>query len=383
MKNILLVTRNFPPLTGGMERLNLHLYFELNKTFYVSIAGPAGCREYLDADTQYHEFPHRPVAAFLFYSFWATLRLALRKRPDIIIAGSGITALSARLVGYLFNAKVITFLHGLDIIERHPIYRAFFFPAIRASDRILVNSNSTARLAVSQRVAAHKIKVIHPGVRIPLENIFNDKGGDFRTTFGIPEDTAILLSVGRLTERKGLVEFISHSLADIVKAHPKTILVIIGDEPSNAFRHKTGLKNKILKMVKKDKLENHVMLLGHVTEHTLEAAFKVSQLHIFPVIDLPNDIEGFGMVAIEAAAYGLPTFAFAVGGVPDAIADNVSGYLFQSDDYQSLTENIIQFIIGSKEHEGITQESCKHHAAKFSWILFGENVSKECHELLQ
>ena len=129
-KKILLVTRNFPPLTGGMERLNFHLYLELEKEFKVSIAGPEDSQNYLSPQTSFSLFPARPVSLFLIRSLITTYRLAVSEKPDLIIAGSGVTAIAAFIAAKRVGAKVMIFLHGLDILYPHPIYQLLFLPAI-------------------------------------------------------------------------------------------------------------------------------------------------------------------------------------------------------------------------------------------------------------
>lgn len=383
MKKILLVTRNFPPLTGGMERLNKHIYLELNDYFNVSVVGPRGCRAFLAHSTLCYESPHKPLSAFLLHSFWSAMRLAIITKPDIIIAGSGITALSVRIIGYLCNAKVVSFLHGLDIIAQHPVYQHIFLPAIRRCDAIWVNSANTKKLAISKGILPEKIKIIHPGVSIPDSITYNhNEKNNFLYDFNIKSDRIILLSVGRLTDRKGLVEFIHYCLPDIVKSQPKTVLLIIGDNPTNALHHKSDIKTKIQSLIKQKNLEDHVKFLGHVSEQHLHTAYRISHLHIFPIMEQPGDIEGFGMVAIEAAAYGLATIAFNVGGVPDAVADNISGLLIQPGDYAEFSRSVIDFIKYSSAHDyqfnGISRESCILHANQFSWKYFGEKIRRNC-----
>jgi len=90
---------------------------------------------------------------------------------------------------------------------------------------------------------------------------------------------------------------------------------------------------------------------------------------IFPVIERPGDIEGFGMVAIEAAAHGTPTYAFAVGGVPDAVSDGISGQLLQPGDYCGMTAAALDALNQTKIYP-----KCRDFAEKFAWPAFGEQL---------
>lgn len=377
-KSILLITRNFPPLTGGMERLNYHIYLELEKKFLVSIAGPVGCQNFLSLQTPFTAFPPRPVSLFLLSSFYLTYRLAVKEKPDLIIAGSGVTAIAALVAGRRIGAKVMTFIHGLDILFPQPIYQALFLPAIRSCDNILVNSCHTANLAHQKKIDTHKIKILNPGVSLPNEAELTVNPIEFKKSFSIDRNRILLLSVGRLTKRKGLPEFIQYCLPKIVREFPDTLFIIIGAEATDALSKQSNETTKIQQAIYETTLENHVILLGQVSERELTNAYIASDLLIFPVLDIPGDVEGFGMVAIEAAAHGLPTAAFAVGGVIDAVDHGKSGWLVNYGDYKLLSQTIINYLKNiNTGKNSVTKSTCQNFAKYFAWDKFGERLN--CH----
>lgn len=383
MKKVLLVTRNFPPLNGGMENLNYHIYLELSQTFEIMLVGPTGSQEYLKPNTLCSQFPQKPLHYFLWLSFWKTLKICFKEKPELIISGSGATGLTARIIGYLYKTPVVTYLHGLDLVVPNIFYRLLFLPAIRKCDVLWANSQHTAQLAIEKGIDPQKINVIYPGVTLPepISKSFNPK--QFKTELNLAANSIILLSVGRLTNRKGLVEFIQFSLTNIIKAEPRVVFVIIGDEPNNALHHKLGEKQKILQTIQDHNLADHVALLGHASESQLKQAYLSSHLHVFPGLNLPGDVEGFGMVAIEAAAHGLPTVAFAVGGIPESVNHNTSGWLIKSGDYAAMTQTILNSISDTDSlHKKVTADTCLHHAQDFSWIIFGQKIKYLCNEIL-
>src|SRR4051812_32382630 len=89
---VLLITRNLPPLRGGMERLNQHMALELAKEFHVAVIGPRGCRSTLVDDLVIAESSIKPLWRFFFGTLWRGLSAARRFRPDVVLAGSGLTA---------------------------------------------------------------------------------------------------------------------------------------------------------------------------------------------------------------------------------------------------------------------------------------------------
>jgi phosphatidyl-myo-inositol dimannoside synthase len=186
----------------------------------------------------------------------------------------------------------------------------------------------------------------------------------------------ILLSVGRLTRRKGIAEFVDHALPRIVGQCPDALLVIIGHEPSQALSGASGVTREIQEIAAARNLTANVALLGRVDDATLWAAYTASQVFVFPVIEQAGDVEGFGMVAVEAAAYGLATVAFATGGVVDAVQEGVSGFLAEPGNYQELARLILAHLRAS--HPRVTAQSCTDFATRFSWDLFGQRLREIC-----
>src|SRR5689334_3009478 len=88
----LLVTRNFPPLVGGMERLNARMLAELAVEWAPALCGPRGCAAHAPSGTVVAESPLRPLSRFLVEAMLRALRLARRLRPEHVVAGSGLAA---------------------------------------------------------------------------------------------------------------------------------------------------------------------------------------------------------------------------------------------------------------------------------------------------
>jgi phosphatidylinositol alpha-1,6-mannosyltransferase len=371
--NALLVTRNFPPLTGGMERLTYQTYRALREHFRVRLCGPAGAGRFAHPEDAVAESPLSPLPLFLLSLQLQAFRAALASRPKFVHAGSGLAAPAALVAGRAAGAQVSCFVHGLDLVAEHGLYQRVFLPAIRRCDRIFVNSRHTFLLARQREIAEEKLVVLNPGVSLPPMQGRPRAREMFRKQHGLG-DAPLLLSVGRLTARKGLAEFIERALPGIIQAVPNTILVVIGGEPAGALKHTRGVLADITGAIASSHMEGHVRLLGRVDDTTLEAAYFAADAHVFPILDLPGDVEGFGMVALEAAAHGLPTIAFAVGGVPDAVRDGTTGSLVQAGDYDTLTEATIQALRLPYNQSQI--QRCHDHAADFAWPRFEERFLK-------
>lgn len=369
-----MVTRNYPPLVGGMERLIRHAVIQLEKCYKCDVVGPSGCHTIQLKDGKSYSCRLKPFIWFFMSAIWWSLFSTLRNRYGLYIAGSGVTAPIVVILAKLFNAPSVVFLHGLDLVIDHRFYQALFIPFIRRADRVVVNSHYTASLARKRGLCSNQIKVIFPGVE------FTDSQIDpkpFLDTYGL-RDKKILLSVGRLIPRKGLIEFIDHCLPTIVQNNPDITLLIIGHEPRNALVGTHNIMHQIQTKVAEHDLKGHVVILGEVDDATLHAAFSAANLLVMPIHSVPGDVEGFGIVAIEAAVNGVPTVAFALGGVTDAVKDRVSGYLIGENDYESFVLAVEDILRGSY----INPEGCIAFAKRFNWGRFGDELRNLCSDAM-
>ena len=368
---ILHITRNLPPLVGGMERLNWHIADELSRHAQVQLIGPSGSAAQRPAAVPVTEVPLRPLPRFLLASAWQAVAVARRFQPHIVLAGSGLTAPAAWLAARASGAHAHVYLHGLDAAVQHPAYRAVWHPAIRRMVGVIANSQPTAELARSLGVAAEKIRIIHPGVTLPAAPQSAAALQEFRQRHQLG-DRRLLLSVGRLTTRKGLREFVQHALPATVQAAPDTLLVVVGDAPADSLHASVQTRASIQAVADAAGIGQHLRFLGVITDpQELACAYESASLHIFPVRKLPGDPEGFGMVAIEAAAHGLPTVAFATGGIVDAVAPGQSGHLVPPGDYPALAQAALHVLA---DDPGAWQPRASAFAAQFAWSVMGQKL---------
>lgn len=368
---VLLITRNLPPLVGGMERLNWHMADELSRYADVKIVGPGGAATITPKNTTVREAPLKPLPLFLLIAFCKALWLAWRWRPTHIIAGSGLTAPITWFISKLIGANSCVYLHGFDITAPSRVYQRFWAPVFRKIDSVIVNSTPTKQLALVAGVPEHNIHLIFPGASLPKACQPAVAINTFKKQQGL-ENKKILLSVGRLTTRKGLCEFIENSLPSIVNEEPSAVLLIVGETPKNSLGASIQTEGAIIAQAQKSKVSKHVKFLGVITDQTLlSTVYEASDVHVFPVRHIPKDPEGFGMVAIEAAAHGLPTVAFATGGVVDAVADGQSGYLIDANNYLGFSQFVVQLL-----RHPLPSGPIKTFAKRFSWNNFGLSIRK-------
>lgn len=366
----LVITRNLPPLIGGMERLVWHIVDELRTDYRVHVIGPVGCAHHLPPGVSATEIQLRPMLLYLLRTKLAAILQAIRLRPALVFAGSGLTAPFAWLAARLTGTRCISYLHGLDIEARHPIYRLLWRPFLRRCDRVLVNSHFTQQLAIQAGISPERIALLHPGVALPDMSRADKLRAEFRARHALG-NAPLMLYVGRITARKGLTVFMQHILPRIIETASEAQLIVIGDEPQQAVLKGTSELQRARQTLTSSGLEQHVHFLGSRAHDNPEitAAYFAADVHVFPVQDRPGDNEGFGMVAIEAAAHGLPTVAFAIAGVTDAVRNGVTGHLIPAGDNAAFAQAMLDLLENPTD-----RGKPRAFAEQFAWERFGQKM---------
>jgi len=200
-------------------------------------------------------------------------------------------------------------------------------------DLIVCISEYTRQQCMKLGVPADLCRVIGAGVEV--EGVVSvprqSPGGLGSLLGGNLAGKKVLLSVGRLVKRKGILDFITFVLPSLFERCPQMHYLIVGQGPE---------RSAIQRRLRELRLEEKVSLLGQVDDATLREIYLASDLFIMPNIPVEGDAEGFGVVALEASAAGLCVVASKVDGIPDAVSEGKNGFLLEPDDRDAYTEVI-------------------------------------------
>lgn len=365
--HIVAITRNFPPLVGGMENLMRECIRALATHNQVHLVGPEGCEAHLPEGAQRAGTSRlKPLPRFLVATACQGVVTAWRVRPRWVLGGSGLMAPAVVAAARASGARSAVLVHGLDLVVPHRAYRMVFLPALRACDRVIANSRHTAGLALKAGIREQQLRIVNPGVAMPDPD---RPQADARAALGLASGP-VLLSVGRLSPRKGIAEFIERCLPALVAAHPGLVFLVAGGAATQALIGGDA-SAAISLAIGRTGLSGAVRVLGAVDDATLGTLYAAADAFVFPVKDQPGDVEGFGMSALEAAAHGVPTVGFSVGGVPDAVVAGRSGTLVVPGDYAALTGATLAVLAADPES---TRMAARAYARTLTWARHAENL---------
>jgi phosphatidylinositol alpha-1,6-mannosyltransferase len=310
--------------------------------------------------------PCRGLLAFGLYALWrGGMLLWCNPGIEVVFGGSVLTAPLILLLGRIFKRKAVVQAHGLDLVYPNFFYQFLCVRWIKYCDRVVANSTYTAALAKEKGVSAASVSVIPPGVQ-PERFQSPDAAEATRKRFEL-HGKRIILFVGRLAKRKGVKEFIQHSLRRIVTEIPDACLVIAGDSPTESLTHQNDTIGEVEAAISAGGLPSHVRMLGALPDADVVGLYQACQVVVLPALKSDSDVEGFGIVLIEAAAAGKPTVATRVGGIPDAVEDGKTGFLIEPGDYDHLSDVIISILTDGETKRVMGEAAMRRIQEKFSW----------------
>jgi phosphatidyl-myo-inositol dimannoside synthase len=362
---ILVITWNYPPRRGGIEYLVSNLCAGLRQKHSVQVI-TAHARSGHPFDEYVFRAPLPGLIPFSLYALWRGAILLLRSRGiSVIFGGSVMVTPLVLILARLFGRKAVVQAHGLDVMYASRVYQGICVRWLKFCNRIVANSEYTASLVERKKVPRERVFVIPPGVRTDaLAKPVNLEAT--KEKFGL-KDKPTILFVGRLAKRKGVKEFIEKSLVRIVREIPSVCFVIVGDNPLQSLTQRDDVVGEIHTAVSQLGLHGHVRLLGSLDDEEVTKLYQLCDVVVLPALAFADDVEGFGIVLLEAAAAGRPAVATRVGGIPDAVEDGKSGILVNPGDYERLSQTLVELLSSPTIRSTVGDYARDRVREAFSW----------------
>lgn len=340
---------------GGMQRVSLQLTDQLMANKGVELIE-------FTRETRW-KFIVVKTTFFLIRLFLFLPSFVKKHKPDVILFSSMVTGSLAYFTRSRIKTPMVSISHGHDVTLDVGIYQWLIKKVFRSLDGVISVSSATRQECLNRGLAEEKSKVLPNGFDVrDLKTIYKraeakaflEQEFDFKLG-----NRKLLLTVGRLIKRKGHAWFIREVLP-LVKSD--VVYLIIGDGGENA-----NIRNAIEQADMQDK----VMFVGRQPDEVLDRAYSAADIFIMPNIKVKGDMEGFGVVLLEANVRNTPAIASDIEGIRDVITQGKNGYRIAEGDSNGFAAKIDEVISGELETLSESSRSFVEH--QFSW----EKVSKD------
>jgi phosphatidylinositol alpha-1,6-mannosyltransferase len=374
-RTIDLLTLDFPPISGGISRYLYEIATHLPPGM-VRVTGVAADSNEA-ADASYPLAVHRlpvPTHADAFarqLKFFAPFYLGhlLRQRDlSFLLCGQAhySVLLPAWTVSRLRRVPFGVFTYGLDLLyPQTTAYREVFNRSLTAADVVFADSSAAERILWDLGVDPERIQVVFPSVNLAREAVREELVAALRGRHDL-EGKSCILTLGRLIERKGH-DVVLQAMPAILQAVPDAHYLIVGRGPNEAA---------LRQLIETLGLSDHVTMVGFVTDDEAAAYFALCDVFTMISRSIPEtgDIEGFGIVYLEANLLKKPVVAGDSGGVPDAVVHGETGLLVDPTDSQAVAGALITLLQDRSLAQQLGQQGYDRVVTQFSSDAAAEKV---------
>jgi phosphatidyl-myo-inositol dimannoside synthase len=300
----------------------------------------------------------------LLLSVWAILRY----RIQIVHAGKNLPeGFVAHLVRRYLGVPYVVYAHGEEITlrARDPKQRPRLATIYGNAAAVIANSRFTRGLIQDLDVEERRIVVISPGVD---PETFRPEAADprFRSKLGF-DGKLVLLTVGRLQRRKGQDRVIE-ALPLILREVPHLVYVIAGDGEEEAALRALAAERGV---------SSAVQFLGRVPQEDLPRLYNLADIVIMANRMMPSgDVEGFGIVFVEAGACAKPVIAGASGGTADAVHDGLNGLRVEGGCVDAIARAVVRLAADPELRRRMGEAGRQLVTAGYTWEAITGRIRK-------
>jgi phosphatidyl-myo-inositol dimannoside synthase len=371
---LLVISELFLPTKGGTAVWFDEVYRRIGgKELHIVTADVPGATEY---DASHPNSVHRvalrrywwlrPESLAMYLRLLGKgLGLAMHCRFEAVHAGR---VLPEGLIGWLvakaIRRPIVVYAHGEELTTwKQPMKHWVMSRVFRGSTRVVANSEFTKQELLRIGVRSDRISLIHPGVDVER---FRPglPAQELRTQLQLAADQRLILSVGRLSRRKGFDQVI-RTLPGLQSRGLDVHYAIIGIGADEGY---------LKELADRSGVSSRVHLLGHVPMDDLPRWYNAADVFAMPNREIDGDTEGFGMVFLEAAACGVPAIAGRAGGTSAAVVDGVTGLLVDGTSEPALESALAKVLQDESFCAQIARQARKRVLEELSWAHIAERT---------
>ena len=349
-----LIAENWPPRVGGIERylhgIASHIPQGGIRVFAPKESHQGGVDEPYVTRKRFFWKPLWPSWLPLFVSL---KKQALTSRPDVILCGKAL--MEGRIALFLKRIMGIPYVvctYGMEIAtwSSQPKNRKRLVTVLTHADKVLCINKQTQQELETLGVPVDRLAILYPGIH-PETLAKAENTQEVLAKYKI--SGPYILTVARLVKRKGIDDLIQ-AYANLTSE--KIPLVIVGDGPE---------KESLAAQAKT--IGDTIIFTGAVSDTELHTLYANATLFALTPKELPGDYEGFGIVYMEAAYYGLPTLGTTTGGVSEAVEDGVTGILAQPGNIESISRGLHTLLTQPTLAKQYGEAGKERALASFTW----------------
>lgn len=310
---------------------------------------------------------HVLAVPFLIKTYFQLLLHIRRREVDVILFSSMVTAALAVLLRGSLHAngvRAAAIVHGQDVTKPVRAYQAFVPRVFCALDLVLPVSAATGEACIARGLPPSKLGVVHNGVKLDRFSAYKWPAGErtahpFRSE--LPINAFLLVSVGRQVKRKGFAWFIN----EVMPRLPENVHYWLGgDGPESQL---------IREAIDSNGLQHRVKLLGRLGDSQLAQLYQSADIFVMPNIEVPGDMEGFGVVMLEAGLNGLPTVAARLEGIREVITEGENGHFVTTENVTEYISLIVALEADRIRLAELSVSSARHVSLTFAWETVARN----------
>ena len=300
------------------------------------------------------------------------IRMMLRFKPDYVIVGTafrGLSMLASGIVSLIARIPRFVFVHHDEFTRPTP-----FSPltnSIFKSANLICVSNYTRSLVLDAGIPRRRTYIVFNGIDYKDINSFQSDPCDIsqaqlKSTF----PKKMILTVCRLARHKG-VDRLIESMPMVISKVPDAGLVIVGD----------GSERDRLEIIANNLgVHDRIKFLGQLNENDKLLCYQRCDLFVMPSRETDGRArEGFGIVFLEANAFGKPAIGGRSGGVPDAIVHNETGLLVDPNSVVEIANAIIHLLQNPEEAHRLGQNGRDRIRKELNWISIAMRIRSIVH----